>query len=111
MSEERVAKRSRVKEEEEVVEEEEQEYEVSFRAYVPKDIKLQKLKRTQPAVPDMVEDISKRVVTLTSKKEEEDILSLAPKKAAWDLQRDLEPKLEVLSNLTEKAVVKILLSK
>lgn len=54
MSGERNAKRSRVNEEQESDEEVNVPYEVLFRSYVPKDVKLQKLKRSQPEVPDMV---------------------------------------------------------
>lgn len=81
---------------------------VAFRSYVPRDVKLQELKRPQTTVPDMVEEISRRVEVWTSRQQQQDVLSLAPKKAAWDLARDLEPKLEQLSHRLDVAVVKLL---
>jgi hypothetical protein len=66
-------------------------YDIIFRSYTPRDVKLQPLKREQSEVPDMVGEINTRVAALTSRRNE-DVLSLAPKKAAWDLARDLQPK-------------------
>lgn len=65
----------------------EEVYDIQFRSYIPKDVKLQKCKRKQEEVPDMVEEIGKRVLELTQRQNEQDILSLVPKKAAWDLAR------------------------
>jgi hypothetical protein len=59
-------------------------------------------------VPDMVAEINGRVAALTAASRKEDILSLAPKKAAWDLARDLQPKLARLSQLLDRAVVEAL---
>ena len=91
--------------------EEEEEYDVSFRSYIPKDIKLQRCKRKQEEVPDMVQEIGERVVELTARNNEQDILALAPKKAAWDLARDLEPKMEELDRQTQIAIVQLLKNK
>ena len=111
------AKRSRTEEEEpeatgECVKMEEDPkpvtYDVVFRSYVPRDEKLRACRREQTAVPDMVANIAERVVSLTQRREQEDIVSLAPKKAAWDLQRDLQPKLETLSRRTDRAILQIL---
>ncbi len=83
---------------------------VHFRSYVPKDEKLKKvlllcralarvwwressrLEASQlmlppPDVPDMVNEIAERVKDVTMQSLDTDILSLAPKKAAWDLAR------------------------
>ncbi len=95
-------------EEEKKEEEEAEEYDILFRSYVPRDVKLQRCKRPQTSVPDMVGDISARVAALTSASRREDILSLAPKKAAWDLARDLQPKIARLSHLTDRAIVEML---
>ncbi len=116
MAEERSAKRSRAedkgKEEEEQEREQEAEvveaYDVMFRSYAPRDVKLQRLRRPQVQVPDMVAEINARVAALTAASRKEDILSLAPKKAAWDLARDLQPKLARLNQLLDRAVVDIL---
>ena len=91
----------------EVVEEERQ-YDVLFRSYVPRDVKLQKLKRPQTCVPDMVNTINARVAAMTARQDNQDVLSLAPKKAAWDLARDLEPKLELLSQHLDAAIIDML---
>ena len=128
MAEERAAKRSRAqdddkgKEEEEGGEEAREEsgekgaqeaevveaFDVLFRSYTPRDVKLQRLRRPQVQVPDMVAEINARVAALTAASRTEDILALAPKKAAWDLARDLQPKLARLAQLLDRAVVDIL---
>lgn len=83
---------------------EEEQYEVLFRSYAPRDVKLQALRRAQSEVPDLVREIAERVAQLTAQRHD-DVLSLAPKKAAWDLARDLQPKLARLAHKLDLAVV------
>lgn len=81
-----------------------EDYGVHFRSYIPKDDKLRRLQLPPPAVPDMVKEIGERVKELTQQSLDTDILSLAPKKAAWDLARDMEQRKEVLDRMTEQAI-------
>ena len=114
MAEEPVAKKSRTgaPEAEEGAggsgDEHEFQCDVVFRSYVPRDEKLRKFRRKQAEVPDMVATIAERVVALTQRREQEDIVSLAPKKAAWDLARDLEPRLDQLAKATDRAILTML---
>jgi len=43
--------------------------------------------------------------------DDQDSIDLTPKKAAWDLKRDIEPKLSVLEKRTHRAILKLLKDK
>mmetsp|Transcript_28264 Transcript_28264/g.53454 ORF Transcript_28264/g.53454 Transcript_28264/m.53454 type:complete len:145 (+) Transcript_28264:58-492(+) len=91
------------------VPEPEQERPLKFRNYLPKDDDLVKAK-VAAAVPGDFEEIVKEPVPgLDDVKENEDaITSLAPKKANWDLKRDVTQKLEKLERRTQKAMIQLM---
>ncbi len=100
-------------EQKEKEEKEEEQYDVQFRSYAPRDVKLQRLRRGGGAVggaESLIAEVAGRVAALAGSERGrgEDVLSLAPKKAAWDLQRDLQPKLARLAHRLDAAVVKFL---
>lgn len=89
--------------------EESVDYGVRFRAYIPRDKKLQPLQTALPdASRELIEAVEQRVSELTQPNRHQDVLGLAPKKAAWDLQRDLQPKLAQLDKDTQQALVGLL---
>ena len=38
----------------------------------------------------------------------QDVLSIAPKKANWDLRRDVQPKLDKLERRTQRAMIQLM---
>ena len=38
----------------------------------------------------------------------QDLLSVAPKKANWDLRRDVQPKLDKLERRTQRAMIQLM---
>ncbi|OAD68852.1 hypothetical protein PHYBLDRAFT_149859 [Phycomyces blakesleeanus NRRL 1555(-)] len=83
---------------------EDSEKKLSFRSYTPADEKLKQ--HVKIATPD---DIGETVETETKEITKEvlakaaDLFNLAPKKANWDLKRDVEKKLEKLDRRTQRA--------
>ncbi|KAI8575264.1 hypothetical protein K450DRAFT_262498 [Umbelopsis ramanniana AG] len=90
--------------------------ELSFRNYTPTDEELQK--NTSIATPDDIQNtveqetrnITKEALEEAERmhKEEIDLFSLAPKRANWDLKRDVEKKLESLDKRTQRAIAEII---
>ncbi|KAH8549570.1 mRNA splicing factor [Umbelopsis sp. PMI_123] len=90
--------------------------ELSFRNYQPTDENLKK--NTNIATPDDINNtveqetrnITKEALEEAERlqKEEIDLFSLAPKRANWDLKRDVEKKLESLDKLTQRAIAEII---
>ncbi|KAG2189401.1 hypothetical protein INT44_004543 [Umbelopsis vinacea] len=90
--------------------------ELSFRNYTPTDEELQK--NTSIATPDDIKNtveqetrnITKEALEEAERmhKEEIDLFSLAPKRANWDLKRDVEKKLETLDKRTQRAIAEII---
>lgn len=80
------------------------QYDVHFRSYVPKDVSLRSQCLAPVHLPDVVSDIGNRVVESASKAGEGDLASLAPKKAAWDMERDMESKLEQAERKTQQSI-------
>ncbi|KAL0079623.1 cwf18 pre-mRNA splicing factor-domain-containing protein [Phycomyces blakesleeanus] len=95
---------------------EDSEKKLSFRSYTPADEKLKQ--HVKIATPDDIgetvetetKEITKEVLAKAAVKEKEevDLFNLAPKKANWDLKRDVEKKLEKLDRRTQRAVLEIL---
>jgi len=89
---------------------------LSFRNYQPMDDELQK--NVNIATPDDVKNtveletknITKEALEEAERmqKEEIDLFSLAPKRANWDLKRDVEKKLERLDKRTQRAIADII---
>ncbi|KAI9016343.1 mRNA splicing factor [Phycomyces nitens] len=95
---------------------EETEKKLSFRSYIPSDERLKQ--HAKIATPDDIgetvesetKEITKEVLSKAAEKEKEeiDLFNLAPKKANWDLKRDVEKKLEKLDRRTQRAILEIL---
>mmetsp|Transcript_33116 Transcript_33116/g.55480 ORF Transcript_33116/g.55480 Transcript_33116/m.55480 type:complete len:156 (-) Transcript_33116:83-550(-) len=82
---------------------------VKFRNYLPKDDEL--LTKKVPAVqaPEFEEPVIEPTAGLDEQADDEDaIASLAPRKANWDLRRDVAKKLEKLERRTQKAMVELM---
>ncbi|KAI7861977.1 mRNA splicing factor [Spinellus fusiger] len=92
------------------------EKKLSFRSYIPNDETLKQHANivTPDDIGDTIESetkhITKEVLSKATEKEKEevDLFNLAPKKANWDLKRDVEKKLEKLDRKTQRAVLQIL---
>ncbi|KAI8078694.1 mRNA splicing factor [Halteromyces radiatus] len=95
---------------------EEKVKDLTFRSYTPSDENLKQL--VNIATPDniktTVESETKQIPIQTlqeaaeKEKEEVDLFNLAPKKANWDLRRDVEKKLEKLDRRTQRAVLELI---
>lgn len=57
----------------------------------------------KPAVENNTDSID-----INDQEEEEKLMQLGPKKADWDLKRDVEAKLDTLERRTHRAIVSIL---
>ena len=73
-----------------------------FRNYLPSDPSLKKYRLPRPEVVD----ISKSVPEVDLKEVTE--LLITPKKANWDLKRDIQSKLDKLENKTQRAILELL---
>ncbi|KAI8340680.1 mRNA splicing factor [Chlamydoabsidia padenii] len=86
---------------------------LTFRSYTPTDETLKK--HVNLATPTQIKttaetetkDIPKETLQEAAEKEKEevDLFNLAPKKANWDLRRDVEKKLERLDKRTQRAIL------
>jgi coiled-coil domain-containing protein 12 len=89
---------------------------VNFRNYTPADPQLEqgdsddppakRAKQEEKSVLEKALEEAKADVPATKK--EEDLSAIAPKKANWDLKRDIKPKLDKLDKRTQKAIVELL---
>eukprot|EP00775_Hariotina_reticulata_P011163 gene11163-11313_t len=80
---------------------------LKFRNYVPKDEKIDH-EKIAPAQPPKLEE--PQIGTKPEEADEEELLaSVAPKKANWDLKREIEPRLARLERRTQRAMVEIML--
>ena len=84
---------------------------VKFRNYIPVDDRLKKYVLEQPPLPNIVEEIDLKLTQVIAANTTRDILNLAPKKANWDLKRDLAKKIELLERKTQRAITNIVLEK
>ena len=75
-----------------------------FRNYAPRDEKLKAFQLPAPVMPNIVEEIDAKLAQVRKANAQRDVLNLAPKKANWDLQRDMAKKLEILEHRTQKAI-------
>ncbi|OEH79439.1 coiled-coil domain-containing protein 12 [Cyclospora cayetanensis] len=86
--------------------------EIRFRNYVPKDPKLRLFCLPRPSVDELEKQIAKEAQGAVQAAKEEDILSqVAPRRPNWDLKRDVERKISVLSRRTDKAIVQLIREK
>eukprot|EP01118_Nematostelium_gracile_P002991 TRINITY_DN1343_c0_g1_i1.p1 TRINITY_DN1343_c0_g1~~TRINITY_DN1343_c0_g1_i1.p1 ORF type:complete len:149 (+),score=50.01 TRINITY_DN1343_c0_g1_i1:39-485(+) len=86
-------------------------FKVRFRNYAPKDEQLQQRKIPRPSVPSISKEITDKLSKIANEEPDWDSMSLAPKKANWDLKRDAERKLEKLELRTQKAIVEMMREK
>lgn len=79
-----------------------------FRNYKPRDAGLQKYVQPPVEIPNPLPMPSAAAFTdITA----DPLLNLAPKKANWDLKRDIEKDMAVLNGQTEAAIVDLLREK
>lgn len=97
--------------EEEEEEEDDSPLPVKFRNYKPVDESLKRYIVQQPPIPNIVEEIDEKLNKVTEANKSCDILNLAPKKANWDLKRDLAKKLDILDKRTQKAIFEMVKQK
>eukprot|EP01091_Cochliopodium_minus_P021080 TRINITY_DN9492_c0_g1_i1.p1 TRINITY_DN9492_c0_g1~~TRINITY_DN9492_c0_g1_i1.p1 ORF type:complete len:127 (+),score=43.64 TRINITY_DN9492_c0_g1_i1:9-389(+) len=83
---------------------------LKFRNYIPRDPTLKKLQRPKLVVPEIINQITERIRKITSI-DQDDLISLAPKKSSWDLQRDLERKMDKLDKKTQIAIYELIQEK
>ncbi|ORX57609.1 mRNA splicing factor [Hesseltinella vesiculosa] len=87
-----------------------------FRSYTPQDESLKD--HVQPAsytdIKHTAESATKHIPTETlrdaaaKETDEVDLFNLAPKKANWDLRRDVEKKMQKLDRRTQRAILDII---
>ncbi|WIA09550.1 hypothetical protein OEZ86_012114 [Tetradesmus obliquus] len=81
---------------------------LKFRNYVVKDEKNIQHEKVAPAQPPQIAE--PELGTKPEDADEEELLaSVAPKKANWDLKREVEPRLARLERRTQRALVEMLL--
>lgn len=83
---------------------------IQFRNYKPRDKMLQHFQLDPPVVKALIteDDIKKMGEPMTT---ENGIMDIAPKKANWDLKRDVARKLERLEKRTQRAIVDLIRDK
>jgi coiled-coil domain-containing protein 12 len=89
---------------------------IKFKSYVPETEELQSLvveapklgPKAEDTVEKKAEEIKREIEEQDQSKEELDLSNLKPKKANWDLKRDLEKKMQRLDRLTEAAMADII---
>eukprot|EP00922_Rhytidocystis_sp_ex-Travisia-forbesii_P026616 GHVS01038952.1.p1 GENE.GHVS01038952.1~~GHVS01038952.1.p1 ORF type:complete len:166 (+),score=30.28 GHVS01038952.1:32-499(+) len=82
---------------------------LKFRNYVPRDPALRKHCLPRPSVEELEKRIDKEAAEAIQKATDEDVLSqINPKRPNWDLKRDVQRRLAVLSHRTDKAIVQLI---
>ncbi|EFA75691.1 mRNA splicing factor [Heterostelium album PN500] len=87
---------------------------LKFRNYVPRDISLTQYRLPKSKVPPVVEELLEKLKILESSAESqqsEESISFLPKKANWDLKRDVEKKLSKLDKKTNRAIYDLIKQK
>merc|ERR550525_44332 len=75
---------------------------LQFRNYIPRCKTLKKY-MVDPAKPvNILQDFEDLITK--AKQNEQDLSQIVPKKANWDLKRDVQPMLDKLKLLTQKAI-------
>jgi coiled-coil domain-containing protein 12 len=83
---------------------------LKFRNYVPRDPELKK--GVIKIEEDIVKDVKAQFAKFGAVQEDETLLlNVAPKKANWDLQRDIEKKMDRLEKQTLRAIADIVREK
>ncbi|CBZ50760.1 conserved hypothetical protein [Neospora caninum Liverpool] len=80
-----------------------------FRNYVPRDVALRRFCLPRPSVEELEKQIDKEATDAVNSAASEDVVSqIAPRRPNWDLKRDVEKKLAVLSRKTDRAIVDLI---
>merc|ERR1712137_376121 len=80
---------------------------LKFRNYKPLSEALKPyIKETEP-IPNIVAEVDLKIKDAVKENQTRDVLNLAPKKANWDLKRDLSTKMETLDKRTQNALAKL----
>eukprot|EP01116_Phalansterium_solitarium_P021817 TRINITY_DN6952_c0_g1_i1.p1 TRINITY_DN6952_c0_g1~~TRINITY_DN6952_c0_g1_i1.p1 ORF type:complete len:155 (+),score=36.91 TRINITY_DN6952_c0_g1_i1:80-544(+) len=84
---------------------------VRFRNYTPRDESLKAHVMEKPRVYSISKEIAEKLEMIAEEDPDLTVLTIAPKKANWDLKRDLEPKLRKLETRTQRAIIEMLREK
>ena len=84
---------------------------LKFRNYMPVDERLKSCVLPQPDLINVVEEIELKLQKAMEENRTRDVLNLAPRKANWDLKRDLEKKMQLLEGRTQRAIVQLVRQK
>lgn len=82
---------------------------LKFRNYTVKDEQNIQHEKVAPAQPPKLAADTELGTKPEEADEEELLASMAPKKANWDLKREIEPRLAKLERRTQRALVEIML--
>jgi coiled-coil domain-containing protein 12 len=84
-----------------------------FRSYKPYDPELQKKMLPPVSILDDLEWVESelKVLVENTKKTEDSLANIVPRKINWDLKRDLAPKLSVLEAQTQRAIAEMVREK
>ncbi|GMH44217.1 hypothetical protein BSKO_12151 [Bryopsis sp. KO-2023] len=80
---------------------------LKFRNYALKDENIEHTK-VAPARPILLGDAGKAAGDGANPPKEEVVIDVAPKKANWDLKRNVEKKLQKLERATQRALLEIM---
>ena len=80
---------------------------LKFRNYKPQTDELQGHQVEKPVVPTVEEQVGSADI-LHNDATQEPLLNLAPKKANWDLKRDIEPQMKKLRGATDRAIIELI---
>ncbi|PFH33370.1 cwf18 pre-mRNA splicing factor protein [Besnoitia besnoiti] len=82
---------------------------LKFRNYVPRDVALRRFCLPRPSVEELEKQIDKEANNAVKSAANEDVVSqIAPRRPNWDLKRDVEKKLSILSRKTDRAIVDLI---
>jgi len=84
---------------------------VRFRNYTPRDENLKAYVLEKPRVYSIAKEIAEKLERIAVEDPDLTVLTIAPKKANWDLKRDLEPKLRKLEARTQRALIEMMREK
>lgn len=80
---------------------------LKFRNYVPRDDKIDH-EKVEAAQPPKFEEPKPEADIVAASTDAEVLMNVAPKKANWDLQRDVAPMLEKLERRTIRAMITLM---
>ncbi|KAL4539454.1 hypothetical protein Ndes2437B_g02172 [Nannochloris sp. 'desiccata'] len=80
---------------------------LKFRNYAPRDEKIAHEKVEAAKAPEF-EEITVDLDAVIGHSAEEVVVNVAPKKANWDLRRDIAPKLAKLERRTQRAMIELM---